>query len=222
MIIGIDVGGTHTDAVLLDALRIKQKAKVLTNQEDLIESLLAVTEEVFSGEAPADLERIVLSTTISTNAIVQGKTDRVGMILAGGPGLPPKMLRIGEDTHFISGYVNHRGIRVAGTDNAEVAGIADIFERENIGHVGIVGKFSTRNPGLETEIGNIINGRFRHISFGHLMSGNLNFPRRIATTYLNAAIWDTYSAFVQNVTDYVTRMRITAPVYILKAVQNKT
>ena len=217
MIIGIDVGGTHTDAVLLDTLRIKKKAKVVTNQKNLIESHTAVTEKIFSGEDPGDIERIVLSTTISTNAIVQGKTDRVGMILAGGPGLPPEMLRIGEDTHGISGYVNHRGIRVTGTDSVEVTRIADILEGENIGHVGIVGKFSTRNPGLETEIGDTINGRFRHISFGHLMSGNLNFPRRIATTYLNAAIWDTYSAFVNTVMEYVGRMRITAPVYILKA-----
>ena len=217
MIIGIDVGGTHTDAVLLDTLRIKKKAKVVTNQKNLIESLTAVTEKIFSGEDPGDIERIVLSTTISTNTIVQGKTTRVGMILAGGPGLPPEMLEIGEDTHVISGYVNHRGIRVTGTDSVEVTRIADILEGENIGHVGIVGKFSTRNPGLETEIGDTINGRFRHISFGHLMSGNLNFPRRIATTYLNAAIWDTYSAFVNTVMEYVGRMRITAPVYILKA-----
>ncbi|MDD5722213.1 MAG: hydantoinase/oxoprolinase family protein [Syntrophales bacterium] len=217
MIIGIDVGGTHTDAVLLDTLRIKKRAKVLTDQKNLIESLTAVTEKIFIGEDPGDIERVVLSTTISTNAIVQGKTDRVGMILAGGPGLPPEMLRIGKDTHFISGYVNHRGIRVAGTDSGEVADIAGIFERENIGHVGIVGKFSTRNPGLETEIGDIMGGRFRHVSFGHLMSGNLNFPRRIATTYLNAATWETYSTFVKNVMDYVGRMRITAPVYILKA-----
>jgi len=217
MIIGIDVGGTHTDAVLLDTLRIRKKAKVVTNQENLIESLMAVTEEIFSGEDPGEIERIVLSTTISTNAIVQGKTDRVGMILAGGPGLPPEMLKIGEDTHFISGYVNHRGIRITGTDSGEVTRIADLFEKEHIEHVGIVGKFSTRNPALETEIGDIINGRFRHLSFGHLMSGNLAFPRRIATTYLNAAIWDPYSAFVTDVMNFVDRMRVTAPVYILKA-----
>ena len=217
MILGLDVGGTHTDAVLLDALRIKKKAKVVTNHENLIESLTTVTQEIFDVEDPAAIERIVLSTTISTNAIVQGKTDRVGMILAGGPGLSPEMLRIGDDTHFISGYVNHRGIRVAGTDRTEVTRIADLFEGQKIAHVGIDGKFSTRNPALETEIGDIINGRFRHISFGHLMSGNLNFPRRIATTYLNAAIWERYSAFVETVMNYVGRMRITAPVYILKA-----
>ena len=217
MILGIDVGGTHTDAVLLDALRIRKKAKVTTDQENLIESLTAVTEEIFSGEDPASTERIVLSTTISTNTIVQGKTSRVGMILASGPGMPPAMLGIGHDFHFISGYVNHRGIEIAGTDRGEVNRIADIFEKEHIGHVGIVGKFSTRNPALETGIGDILNDRFRHLSFGHLMSGNLNFPRRIATTYLNAAIWGTYNAFVTNVTDYVNRMHVTAPVYILKA-----
>ncbi len=217
MIIGIDVGGTHTDAVLLDGFKIKKKAKVITDQENLIKSLMEATEKVFGGEDPDELEKIVLSTTISTNAIVQGKTDRVGMILAAGPGLSPEMLSINEDTHFISGYVNHRGIRVTGTDRGEVSGIGDIFEKEGINHVGIVGKFSTRNPGLETEIGHIIDGRFKHVSFGHLMSGNLNFPRRIATTYLNAAIWDPYNAFVKNVMEYVGRTNTTAPIYILKA-----
>ncbi|MBW2545278.1 MAG: hydantoinase/oxoprolinase family protein, partial [Deltaproteobacteria bacterium] len=192
-------------------------AKVLTDRENLIKSLIEVTEEIFEGEDPGELEKVVLSTTISTNAIVQGKTDRVGMILAAGPGLSSEMLRLNEDTHFISGYVNHRGIRVAETDRGEVSGIGDIFKKEGINHVGIVGKFSTRNPGLETEIGDIIDGRFRHISFGHRMSGNLNFPRRIATTYLNAAIWDTYNAFVKNVMKYVGRTNTTAPIYILKA-----
>ncbi|MEA1970322.1 MAG: hydantoinase/oxoprolinase family protein [Thermodesulfobacteriota bacterium] len=217
MIIGIDVGGTHTDAVLLDRFKIKKTAKVITNQENLIDSLMEVTKEIFEGEDPGELEKIVLSTTISTNAIVQGKTDRVGMILAAGPGLSTEILRINEDTHFISGYVNHRGIRVTGTDRGEVSNIGDIFKKEEIDHVGIVGKFSTRNPRLETEIGDIINDRFEHISFGHRMSGNLNFPRRIATTYLNAAIWDTYNAFVKDVMKYVGRTNTTAPIYILKA-----
>ena len=217
MIVGIDVGGTHTDAVLLESLHVKKTAKAVTNQENLIESLVAVTEEVIRGEDPREIERIVLSTTMSTNAIVQGKTARVGMILAGGPGLPPEMLAIGQDTHSISGYVNHRGIRVAGTEPREVARIAELFESRKIGHVGIVGKFSTRNPALETEIGDMLDGRFRHLSFGHRMSGNLNFPRRIATTYLNAAIWETYKAFVASVMAYVDHMRIAAPLYILKA-----
>ena len=217
MIIGIDVGGTHTDAVLLDNFEIKKTAKVVTDRDDLLKSLMEVTEEIFEGEDPGELEKIVLSTTISTNAIVQGKTKRVGMILAAGPGLSSEMLEINEDTHFISGYVNHRGIRITGTDKREVSGIGDLFEKEGVDHVGIVGKFSTRNPRLETEIGDIISDRFEHISFGHRMSGNLNFPRRIATTYLNAAIWDTYNAFVKDVMNFVRHSNTTAPIYVLKA-----
>ncbi len=85
MIIGIDVGGTHTDAVLLENFEIKKTAKVVTDRENLIKSLMEVTENIFRGEDPGGLEKIVLSTTISTNAIVQDKTDRVGMILAAGP-----------------------------------------------------------------------------------------------------------------------------------------
>ncbi len=217
MIVGIDVGGTHTDAVLLESLHVRKTAKAVTNQDNLLESLVAVTEEVVRGEDLREIERIVLSTTMSTNAIVQGKTARVGMILAGGPGLPPEMLAIGQDTHCVSGYVNHRGIRVAGTEPREVGRIADLFESRMIEHVGIVGKFSTRNPALETEIGDMLDGRFIHLSFGHRMSGNLNFPRRIATAYLNAAIWETYKAFVTSVMDYAEHMRVAAPLYILKA-----
>ncbi len=217
MIIGIDVGGTHTDAVLLDNFEVKKTAKVVTDQENLIKSLMEVTENIFSDEDPGKLEKIVLSTTISTNAIVQGKTDRVGMILAPGPGLSHEMIRINEDTHFISGYVNHRGIRVAGTDSREVSDIVDIIKKKGINHVGVAGKFSTRNPRLETEIADIIHDRFGHISLGHRMSGNLNFPRRVATTYLNASIWDTYNTFVRNVMEYVGHTNTKAPIYILKA-----
>ena len=217
MILGIDVGGTHTDAVLIDNFTVKKKAKVLTDHENLIDTLHYVTDEILITENFDNLDRIVLSTTMSTNAIVQGKVDRVGMILASGPGLSPSMLKINEHTHFISGYVNHRGIKIAEVDSDEVAMISDSFKEEGIHHVGIAGKFSTRNPDLETKIADMINGDFKHLSFGHRMSGNLNYPRRIATTYLNAAIWNIYNTFVKNVLEFVESIKSSVPIYILKA-----
>ena len=146
MILGIDVGGTHTDAVLIDHGGIKRKAKVPTDAENLVHSLLNVTGVLLDGENPERLERVVLSTTISTNAIVQRKTDRVGMVLASGPGVHPSLLKHGKDTHFISGYVNHRGMEVSKVDEAEVMQIKKYFKADGIENVGIVGKFSTRNP----------------------------------------------------------------------------
>ncbi len=217
MILGIDVGGTHTDAVLLENLRVRKKTKVVTRQENLIESLLGVADEILRGENLRALDRIVFSTTISTNAIVQGRIDPVGLVIASGPGMPAEFLRIDEESHPVSGYINHRGLEVAPLDDAEVRKLGDHFRGKGIRHIGAVGKFSTRNPKQELRIRDLLKNDFRHISLGHRMSGNLNLTRRIATTFLNAAVWETYNAFVREVLRFKKRMGFEAPVYILKA-----
>jgi len=217
MILGIDVGGTHTDAVLIEDGEIIRKAKALTNSNDIMASLLEVTNGLFTDVNPEKLRRVVLSTTISTNAIVQNKIKRVGMIVAGGPGLPPSLLPRQEDVCFISGYVNHRGMEISPLDRREVAAGAASPSRAGIEHVGVVGKFSTRNPHQELEIGEMLKDRFQHVSLGHRLSGNLNFRRRIVTTYLNAAVASLYQRFCLSVLDFVRERSIRAPIYILKA-----
>lgn len=217
MILGIDVGGTHTDAALIENLTVTQKAKVLTDNKNIVKSLLKVTKTLFKDKDPQKLRRVVLSTTISTNAIVQNKIGRVGMILIDGPGLSRSLLKINEDTHFISGYINHRGHEAAPIDGREIAGVVRTFRNEGIVHAGVVGKFSSRNPQQELAVRDSFDGDMKHISMGHRLSGHLNFPRRIATTYLNEAIWDIYNDFVTQVVDFVRELNITAPIYILKA-----
>ncbi len=217
MILGIDVGGTHTDAVLLENFQVRKKSKVVTNKDNILESLLNATTELLRDEAPGKLKRIVLSTTVSTNAIVQNKTDRVGMILINGPGLSASHLKINEDTHFISGYVNHRGMEVAGIDNSELITINQKLKNEGIFHAGIVGKFSTRNPAQELLIRKHLDESLKHVSLGHRMSGHLNYPRRVATTYLNEATWSTYNNYITQVVEFVRKKNINVPIYILKA-----
>jgi N-methylhydantoinase A len=217
MILGIDVGGTHTDAVLLENFKVKKKTKVLTNQIHLVSSLIGVMDEILRDEDPAGIERVVFSTTISTNAIVQGKTDRVGMIVASGPGLAPEDIGVNEDTRFVSGSMSNRGIEVAPVKKNEIAEAVSELSRAGIGHLGVVGKFSTRNPAHENVIDALTRNEFRHVSLGHRMSGNLNFRRRIATTYLNASIFDLYNRFVGEILDFAARTGLKSPIYILKA-----
>lgn len=217
MILGIDVGGTHTDAVLIENFKVKKKAKVHTDEKNLMDSLSQVTAELLKEEDIKGLERVVLSTTISTNAIVQNKTESVSLILASGPGLSPSYLKFHDDTYFISGYVNHRGIEIDCVDQEEVRQIGKIIGTNGNQHVGIVGKFSTRNPVQELKIKDIIGNNVKHVSLGHRMSGQLNFPRRISTTYLNAAIWNVYHNFFKEVINFANHWNITAPIYILKA-----
>ncbi len=217
MILGIDVGGTHTDAALIDSGRIRKTAKVATNPGRVVESLSGIASEVLKGEPLENLQRIVLSTTLSTNAIVQNKVDPVGLMVISGPGLPPSYISTAENTHFLSGYVNHRGIETAPIDPAAVSRISDDFRKRGLNHAGIIGKFSTRNPSQELQIEKIVSDGMKHVSLGHRMSGHLNFPRRVATTYLNEAIWELYSSFVKQVVDFFRTMGVSVPIYILKA-----
>ncbi|MDD5475340.1 MAG: hydantoinase/oxoprolinase family protein [Syntrophales bacterium] len=217
MILGIDVGGTHTDAVLLDGRKVVKKVKVLTNPEDLGSSLLEVTRELLEAVSPGEVTRAVLSTTISTNAIVQNKVSPVGMILANGPGIPPSLLAIDENSQFVSGYMSHRGIPVTPVNGREVEEVAGKLQIKGIEQVGIVSKFSSRNPRLELDIEKAAGSRFRHVSLGHRMSGNLNYPRRIATTFLNAATWEIFRQFVDVINAFMDSFEEKFPIYILKA-----
>ena len=217
MILGIDVGGTHTDAVLVENFQLIKKAKVLTNPMDIMSSLLEAADQLISDRPIDDIERIVLSTTISTNAIVQNKTNRVAMVLLSGPGLSPDTLHLGKDSYFAQGYVNHRGIPVKNVNRREMEDISGEIAENNIRQIGIVGKFSSRNPQQELDAAELLNNESRNISLGHTLSGQLNFPRRIATTYLNAAIHDIYQSFVRDVQKFISKIGMNIPVYILKA-----
>ena len=93
MIIGLDVGGTHTDVVLLDNGGLKNEIKVATDPFDLFKSVLTGLSAITAGIDPEKIDRIVLSTTLATNAILQHKTPSVAMIVTGGPGIDPEFFR---------------------------------------------------------------------------------------------------------------------------------
>jgi N-methylhydantoinase A len=217
MILGIDVGGTHTDAVLVENFLVKKKAKVKTDNTNIMASLLAAVQKIASDDNINNIKRIVLSTTISTNAIVQGKTDRVGMVLQNGPGLSPQALNPGKDSFFVSGYINHRGVPMQPVNEQGIKDIGEYFRQENINQIGIAGKFSPRNPSQEINIAEILKDEQRNFSLGHRLSGVLNFPRRVATTYLNAAVHNLYKGFVREVQQFLREIHMNVPVYILKA-----
>ena len=85
MIIGLDVGGTHTDVVLLGQEGLVRQVKVPTNSADLFTTVLTGLEKITEGIDPARIQRAVLSTTLTTNRIVQKRIPDVGMIVAAGP-----------------------------------------------------------------------------------------------------------------------------------------
>jgi N-methylhydantoinase A len=217
MIIGLDVGGTHTDVVLIDTKGLIKEIKVPTNPSDLFSSVLAGLTEITRDHDPEKINRIVLSTTLTTNAIVQNKTQPVGMIVAGGPGIDPELFRTNSNYFSVAGSIDHRGREIEPIDPHEVKDIAARLKKDEIEQIGVVGKFSVRNPSHELEIGRILKPCFEKIFMGHRISGNLNFPRRIATTFLNAAVFPIHREFYRAVEKSLEAKGLKLPIRLLKA-----
>lgn len=217
MIIGLDMGGTHIDAVIIKNQEVIKKVKNLTKKEDIFSSIWETLKELLAGYHQNEIKRINLSTTISTNAIVENKVSRVGMIIQPGPGLNSDFLACGDKNVFISGYTDHRGVIVDDLKQTEIKAANHLFKTNQIETVAVVSKFSTRNPDQELNIGNSIDKDFKPITYGHKMSGKLNFPRRVFTSYLNSAVTNTFNSFSLNIKKSLAKEGIKTDVYILKA-----
>ncbi len=217
MIIGLDVGGTHTDVVLLDKDGLIKEIKVATDPLDLFNSVLTglikITEEI----EPEKIHRVVLSTTLTTNAIVQKQLPKVGMIVSSGPGLNPELYRTDRHYFTVSGSIDHRGREIEPVNPDEIKEIGERLKKENIQCLGVVCKFSVRNPEHERKIHEILKDSFEKVFLGHSISGNLNFPRRIATTYLNAAVYPIHKTFYEAVQKSLEAKGLSQPIRILKA-----
>jgi N-methylhydantoinase A len=216
MIIGLDVGGTHTDAVLLGQEGLMRQIKVPTDQTDLFNTVLTALEKIIDGIDLTRISRAVLSTTLATNRIVERRTPDVGMIVAAGPGMDPELFRTGPCYYPVKGAIDHRGRAVAPIDQAEVLKVAEQLEHRGIRYVGIVSKFSVRNPVHEMDIADLIAERFEKVFLGHRVSGSLNFPRRIATTFLNASVYPIHKAFFEAVAKSLAKKGLKIPIRILK------
>ena len=217
MIIGLDVGGTHTDVVLVGKDGLIKEIKVPTDPSDLFNSVLAGLTAITRDHDPEKINRIVLSTTLITNAIVQNKTQPAGMIVAGGPGIDPEFYRTNSNYFAVAGSIDHRGREIKPIDPAEIKDITAHLKTEGIEHVGVVGKFSVRNPSHELEISNILKASFEKVFMGHRISGNLNFPRRIATTFLNASVYPIHKEFYHAVEKSLETSGLKLPIRLLKA-----
>ncbi len=217
MILGLDVGGTHTDAVLLSSTGIQERVKVTTDPDDLFNSVLSAISKLLENTDPKQIERVVISTTLTTNAIVQQTMAPVAIIVSAGPGIDPECFRTGKHYYTVSGSINHRGREKAPVNEMQIQDIAKEIKKAGIEYVGVVSKFSVRNPSHEILIKRILNKYVKKVFLGHHVSGNLNFPRRIATTHLNAAVFSLHKEFFEAVQQSLEEKGLTIPIQILKA-----
>ncbi|HHW73891.1 MAG TPA: hydantoinase/oxoprolinase family protein [Firmicutes bacterium] len=219
MLLGIDVGGTSTDGVLIRNGNLEKEVKRPSRKEALMETILEVLDELLEGGDPGAAQRLVISTTLVTNLLATRSGARTALLLLPGRGLPHSFHRIAPDSYILQGDVDFRGtITEELSEEQAVAVIKDIRKKE-ICHIAVATKFSHRNRSLEQSIAALI--RRHHpdaaVTLGSDMADRLNFPRRAATAYYSAMTAPQWHDFAGQAAAAVKRRGLKTPVEILKA-----
>ncbi|EFG24243.1 MULTISPECIES: hydantoinase/oxoprolinase family protein [Veillonella] len=217
MLLGLDIGGTFTDAVIIDGHRVVATAKRWTTKDNLMNGIGEALDAVLEGYDTSNIEQVTLSTTVVTNTIVEEKEQVVDLYVVTGPGrnvddiFPVKPI-------YLQGYTDHRGIVVERTPADAVRGIANMVQtRSGTDLAAVSAKFGVRNPQEELSITEELKNTYLTISNGSLLSGSLNFPRRTISAYFNSAVTPVFTVFKKNVEDALSARNIVAPLHILKA-----
>ncbi|WP_304116737.1 hydantoinase/oxoprolinase family protein [Phascolarctobacterium succinatutens] len=211
MLLGIDVGGTFTDAVILEQGEIAAQAKRATTHDDVLHCVLAALDAVLKPELAEKLERVVISSTIVTNALTEGRLDDVFLAVIAGPGMNIAG-HLPVTPCYLQGYVDHRGKITAQLD------LLKLLQQRGKGVAAVSGKFSVRNPQLEYQAEHELKKcGYKKIFLGSGLSGELNFVRRTNSAYFAAQVYELFAHFCERIREALAERGVHAPVHILKA-----
>lgn len=211
MLLGIDVGGTFTDAVILEQGEIAAQAKRATTHDDVLRCVLAALDAVLKPELAAKLERVVISSTIVTNALTEGRLDDVFLAVIAGPGMNIAG-HLPVTPCYLQGYVDHRGKITAQLD------LLKLLQQRGKGVAAVSGKFAVRNPQLEYQAEHELKKcGYKKIFLGSGLSGELNFVRRTNSAYFAAQVYELFAHFCERIREALAERGVHAPVHILKA-----
>ena len=223
--LGVDTGGTYTDAVVYDerARRIIAKAKAPTTHDDLAVGIGRAIDAALADAAvdPAGIEMVALSTTLATNALVEG-TGRPACLVTIGfePGaLDRGGLRdaIGSDAVIVvgGGHTSH-GEEVEPLDLDELAERIDEIA-DTVDGFAVTAQFSTRNAEHELAAAELIRARTgKPVTCSHVLSAALGGPRRGVTALLNARLIAMIDELVTTTATTLADRGVDAPMMIVR------
>lgn len=219
--LGIDTGGTYTDAVLVNnANQVVATTKALTSHPDLAIGIGMAVAQLPQYEL-GRVEFVSLSTTLATNAIVEGRGTPVGLILPGYKRTQADRARLEQIIHngyflLIGGGHDATGSESAPLD-LETAREAVIAWQNKVSAIGISAIFGVRNPAHEIALREMVR---RHtnlpITCGHELASSLDAPRRAVTVAINASLIPFISKLIRSVQEILDDRGIGAPLMVVK------
>lgn len=223
--IGIDVGGTNTDGVLYDCFekRIAASVKVPTTHASYahgIENSLRVLL-ASSPNGAGSIVSLNVSTTLSTNAILEGKTAPSNLILAGFKKYPHIVSEI-EKTICPSAILKVKGGHTGWGMEREPLDIGAIidFVKDRPGEPFTVSSYySSRNPEHEIKAREILLSHGAgHVTCGHELSySKLNSVKRTVTAYLNTSLVPITGKLLNDLSSVSKRMQLACPIMFLRS-----
>jgi N-methylhydantoinase A len=216
--IGIDIGGTFTDGVVISGQEVLKAIKVPTCAA-LSLSIEKALKQIMEGIKPEQIQQITLSTTLMTNLVVQNNLAKGGLLLIPGPGANPHQGKFPCAYKVLRGGVDYRGRIIEPLEMKEVEKACTYFLEKQVFQVAVACKFSQRNPALEKQVVQYIQKNHPEIKVlaSHRVSGLLNWVRRANGAYFTLTTREDCAAFQENIKITLKKLGLQCPVFILKA-----
>ena len=226
-LIGVDTGGTYTDAAIIEAAgqRVIATAKSITTKGDLSIGVAdAITQAIAAlpqGLRAQDIALVSVSTTLATNAVVEGHGSAVGVVLVGFDASMADRTGItkafpGMAIERIGGGHDHNGEQLAPLD---LDALDEAIERmaPQVDAFAVAAAFAVRNPAHEQQVRErIVAKTGKPVTLSTELSSSLDAPRRALTATLNARLISRVTHLIDAVQKAMAQLDIQCPLMIVK------
>ena len=226
-LIGVDTGGTYTDCAIIEARghKVVARAKAITTKGDLAigvsEAINLAVAQLPAGLAPQDIGLVSVSTTLATNAVVEGHGSPVAVVLVGFDD------RMAERTGIASAFPGLPIIRIAGghDHNGAPAQPLDLQALQqaldtvsaSVDAFAVASTFAVRNAAHEQAVrDHIVAATGKPVTLSSELSSALDAPRRALTAALNARLIARVSTLIDAVQRAMAQLQIECPLMIVK------
>ncbi len=225
LLLGVDTGGTYTDAVILDDTSdtVLAKAKSLTTRPDLTIGVGKAIDAAIAGAGvqAEEIGMVSLSTTLATNALVEGQGGRVALIFIGFA--PADLARAGlgdalngDPVISIAGGHGHGGEEAAPLDITTLKQQLGTLDASITGFA-VAASFATRNPVHEITVRDLIRAETgKPVTCSHELSSALGGPKRALTAVLNARLIGMIDGLIGAVESHLQSLHITARLMVVR------
>jgi len=226
-LIGVDTGGTYTDAAVIEARghRIIATAKAITTKGDLAvgvsEAISQAIAKLPHAVPPQSVAMVSVSTTLATNAVVEGHGSATGVILIGFDAAMVERTGIARafpdiPMAVVAGGHNHNGDPLCPLD---LAGLDAVLETMNAraDAFAVAAAFAVRNAEHEHAAREYIVARTgKPVTLSTELSSALDAPRRALTAVLNARLIPRISGLISAVQRAMAQLHMACPLMIVK------